>query len=61
MAPGTIDSKRMFLGIYHHPAPPDTGIQSSPVADTWTNEAIAFASSYAAKSLLFLRRLPLPP
>lgn len=48
----------MFLGIYHHPAPADIApIISHPVKATWTNEALAFASAYAAKSALLLRFL----
>lgn len=49
---------RFFIGIYGHPAPPDLGIYSVQVKDTWTNEAIHFASSYAAKSALWLLRFP---
>jgi hypothetical protein len=48
----------LFIGIYHHPPPADLGIEYVEVKDTWTNEAIAFASSYAAKSALWLIRFP---
>jgi hypothetical protein len=51
------------MGIYHHPPPADlqsVGVSFHEVKDTWTNEAIAFASSYAAKTALWLRRLPAP-
>jgi hypothetical protein len=40
------------------PADLEGYMTSVEVRDTWTNEAIAFASSYAAKSLLLLRRIP---
>ena len=49
---------RLFIGIYHHTPTPGLGIEYEPVKDTWTNEAIAFASSYAAKSALWLIRFP---
>lgn len=46
------------MGIYGHPAPDDVpGLFSVPVANTLTNEAIHFASAYAAKSLLWLSRV----
>jgi hypothetical protein len=48
----------MFIGIYHHPYVGPLGITSSPVKDTFANESIAFASSYAAKSALWLLRFP---
>lgn len=48
----------MFLGIYHHPYSGPLGITSTPVKDTFANELAAFASSYAAKSALWLLRLP---
>jgi hypothetical protein len=51
----------VFLGIYHHPVPEgpmQDFVHSHEVKDTWTNEAIAFASSYAAKSALWLLKLP---
>jgi hypothetical protein len=49
----------IFLGIYHHASPPDLApaITSKEVADTWTNEAIAFASAYFARSAVWLRLL----
>jgi hypothetical protein len=47
----------MFVGIYGHAAPADSGFQSKPVKPTWTNEAIHFASSYMARSGLWLRIL----
>lgn len=53
----------MFLGIYHHDVPSDlqaVGVHGHEVANTWTNQAIAFASSYAAKTALLLRLLPPP-
>jgi hypothetical protein len=49
---------RHFIGIYHHPYVGPLGITSSPVKDTFANESIAFASSYAAKSALWLLRFP---
>lgn len=50
----------MFIGIYGHPSPPELAptITSHEVKRTWTTEAIHFASSYAAKSLLLLKALP---
>lgn len=50
----------MFLGIYGHPVPPDLQpyFTSEEVSNTWSNEAIHFASAYAAKSLLWLAKLP---
>lgn len=48
----------IFLGIYHHPPPADLGFDSREVKDTWTNEAIAFFSSTAAKSALWLVKFP---
>lgn len=49
-----------FLGIYGHP--PDSSLSSfvhaQEVKPTWTNEAIHFASSYLAKSALWLAKLP---
>lgn len=52
----------MFLGIYHH-APDATlqaaGVHAHEVKDTWVNEAIAFGSSYAAKTALWIKALPL--
>jgi hypothetical protein len=50
--------QRYFLGIYHHPPDPELGITGREVKDTWTNEAVAFASSFAAKSALWLIRFP---
>ena len=50
----------MFLGIYRHPMPDvliAAGGHDHEVADTWTNEAIAFASAYAAKSALWLKKI----
>lgn len=49
---------RFFIGIYHHPPPADTGIEYQLVKETWTTEAIAFASSYAAKTALWLIKFP---
>lgn len=48
-----------FLGIYHHPPPEALAgwIHGVEVKDTWTNEAIAFASNYAARTALWLRIL----
>lgn len=45
-----------FIGIYHHPSPPELApeINSVPVKASWTNEAIAFASSYFARTALWL-------
>lgn len=51
----------MLVGIYHHPAPSDSPFRSVEVKDTYLNEALAFVSAYAAKSALFLRKLPIPP
>ncbi len=49
-----------MLGVYaHRPDPALLGVKSFPVADTWTNKALHFASDYAAKSALWLIRLPL--
>lgn len=51
------------MGIFHHPPPADlqaAGVEYHEVADTWFNEAVAFASSYAAKSAVFLRKIPRP-
>ena len=50
----------MFLGVYGHDVPPDLQVafHGTEVCDTWLNEALHFASSYAAKSALWLIRLP---
>jgi len=34
------------------------GIHANEVKETWYNEAVAFASAYAAKSALWLIKLP---
>jgi hypothetical protein len=49
-------SSSAFIGIYHHPSPPDLApqITSTEVSPTWTNEAIAFASSYFARTAVWL-------
>jgi hypothetical protein len=47
----------MFVGIYGHAAPSLSGFHSTPVAPTWTNEAIHFASSYMARSGIWMRLL----
>lgn len=49
---------QMFIGIYNHPYVGPLGINSHPVKDTFANESIAFASSYAAKSALWLLKFP---
>jgi hypothetical protein len=52
----------VFLGIYDHP-PPDVVagvIHGHEVAPTWTNKVLEFASAYAAKSALWLAKLPKP-
>lgn len=45
-----------FIGIYGHPAPDDLApeISSRQVSATWTNQAIHFASSYFARTALWL-------
>lgn len=48
--------------MYHHPPSSDlqaAGIVGVEVRDSNLNEGIAFVSAYAAKSLLFLRKIPL--
>lgn len=45
------------MGVYHHPAVGIPGVYSHEVADSYLNEAAAFLSAYAAKSVLFLRRV----
>lgn len=49
----------MFLGIYHHPPGPGVSdyVDAHEVKDTWTNEAIAFASSYVTRTALWLKLL----
>jgi hypothetical protein len=50
----------MVVGIYHHPSPDYLApyVQSYEVSPTFTHEVEAFASSYVAKSALWLARLP---
>lgn len=50
----------MVIGIYHHPPPDDLApyVQSYEVSNTFTHQIEAFASSYAARSALWLVRLP---
>lgn len=49
----------MFLGVYHHPSPDDLApyVTSHEVENTYTNEAIAFASGYFARSAFWLKNL----
>jgi hypothetical protein len=53
----------MPLGIYHHASPGYLApyVASKPVADTWTNEFIAFTNGYLAKAALWLRAIGLTP
>lgn len=46
-----------FIGIYGHTPPSGVGLSYRQVKNTWTNEAIHFASSYAAKSALWLKNI----
>lgn len=48
------------MGVYHFPST-HPGIISQPVADTWGNEALAFGTSYATKSLIWLGRVLILP
>jgi hypothetical protein len=52
-----VPASQSFIGIYHHPAVGIPGVHSREVKDTWTTEAVAFASSYIARSGLWLRFL----
>lgn len=49
------------IGIYAHPSPGELapGITSRPIAKTYAAQIGHFASDYAAKSLLWLFKLPL--
>lgn len=50
----TFGTRYYFLGIWHYPST-NPSIISQPVASTWENEALAFGTSYAAKSLAWLK------
>lgn len=45
-----------MIGVYHYPST-ESWIISQPVASSWENEALAFGTSYAAKSFLWLKRV----
>lgn len=51
----------MFVGVYHHAAPADSPFVSKEIRNDNFNEAAAFVSAYVAKSLVFLRKLPVLP
>lgn len=53
-------TRRLYLGTYHHAAPPDLApyITSTEVKATFSREVEAFIDGYAAKSLLWLARIP---
>lgn len=49
-----------FVGIHHYVSD-NPSVISQPVADTWSNEAGAFVTTYASKSLGWLKNVLPPP
>jgi len=56
-----LGTQRVVLGIFANPSDPALapGIKSYPIRKTWAATVGEFATSYAAKSAIWLLKLPL--